>query len=175
MGCSGWYGAWGVKRDWYPCLRSQAQNSQVGQGETLRSWLRYVHILFVCDLLLTMVFRIKTSVIGFRKVTRLLFFQRPCRSDIFKYIKTITSPRKENIVRKSKFWIKKTSLIFKLNNISTLIQVIILLRQFTSAVVYKELQVSRGFQTFKVLKQRDTIRLEIRTVRGLWRLWGLRL
>ena len=41
------------------------------------------------------------------------------------------------------------SLIFKFDNISTLIQVILMLRQFKSAVVYKELQVLRGFLAFK--------------------------
>ena len=45
--------------------------------------------------------------------------------------------RNENIVRKSTFWIKNESDL-QLNNVSTLIEVIIMLRKFTSAVVYKE-------------------------------------
>ena len=45
-----------------------------------------------------------------------------------------------------------------------------MLRQFISAVVYKELQVSGGFQAFKVINKEIQYELEIRTVQGLWRL-----
>ena len=69
----------------------------------------------------------------------------------------VTSRRKQVQESKTSFgnpsFGLKTSLIFRLNNISTLIQVIIMLRQVTSAVVYKELQVSRGFQAFKVINK----------------------
>ena len=68
-----------------------------------------------------------------------------------------TSKRKQVQERKTSFgnpsFGLKTSLIFRLNNISTLIQILIMLKQFTSAVVYKELQVSRGFQAFKVINK----------------------